>query len=57
MTKICTIEVSLLPEANKLPNEKLRREIQRELKKHLYFIPYAKELVRVKVQKPQVVTR
>jgi hypothetical protein len=44
------ITVRLVPEASKVSNESLKAEIEREVKKAIYSIPWANELVSIEIE-------
>jgi hypothetical protein len=44
------ITVRLVPEASKIANENLKAEIQREVKKAIYSIPWANELESIEIE-------
>jgi len=50
MSKKATITIQLLPEASKLSNEELIREIEEEIKKAIYMIPWANILESIEIK-------
>jgi hypothetical protein len=50
MAKKAVIIVRLVPEASKLSDEELKREIEKEIKKTVYVIPWANTLESIEIQ-------
>jgi translation elongation factor EF-1beta len=50
MPKKVYITVSLVPEAAKVPNENLKREIEKELRKNIFVIPWANQLESIEIK-------
>lgn len=50
MAKRALIIIRLLPEARKVPNRKLKSEIEKEMGKAFFVIPWADKLESVQIQ-------
>lgn len=50
MAKKAVIIVRLVPEASKLSDEELKQEIEKEIKKTVYVIPWANMLESIEIQ-------
>jgi hypothetical protein len=50
MVKKAHISVRLVPEASKVANEKLKAEIEKEIKKAIFTVPWASELLSVEIE-------
>jgi translation elongation factor EF-1beta len=50
MPKKVHITVRLVPEATKVPDENLKNEIEKELRKNIFVIPWAKELESIEIK-------
>jgi translation elongation factor EF-1beta len=50
MPKKVHITIQLVPEAAKVTDENLKTEIEKELRKNIFVIPWAKELESIEVK-------
>ena len=50
MAKRALIIIRLLPEAKKVSNKELKLEIEKEMSKAIFFIPWADRIESVKIQ-------
>jgi hypothetical protein len=50
MVKKAHISVRLVPEASKVANKELKAEIEKEIEKAIFTVPWASELLSVKIE-------
>jgi hypothetical protein len=53
MSKKAVITIRLVPEAAKLSDEQLTKEIEKEIKKAIYVVPWANTLESIEIQANQ----